>query len=101
MNKYTKEQLAKKAKKYFDKDKTLKKMLATTDGNFFYPTDEGESFANGHIRTNPGMNLTQVDITRAVVYPKKGNGNKNAGQNQQVGDSEKPDQSNGDNTSGE
>ncbi|MCP3682134.1 MAG: hypothetical protein GY861_05525 [bacterium] len=60
MKKFTIDQLQDLSKVYFEKNPGLQKMLATEDGQFFYPN--GDHYAYSHARNN---NLNVITIRRA------------------------------------
>ncbi len=61
---FNKAQLAERGKHYFD-DPKVKKMYATTDGNFFY--EDGKNFADSHAK---GLKTPVIEITRGDLKAK-------------------------------
>ena len=68
---YSRNELSDISKNYFEKDSTLEKMHCCEDGNFFYPSQQGNADCTSHANMNK---LAKFTITRGeALYslPKK------------------------------
>ena len=62
---FNKTQLAERGRHYFD-DSKVKKMYATTDGNFFY--EDSKNYADSHAKS---LKTQVISITRSDLVEKK------------------------------